>query len=89
VTAGKSIRRKMESNEERHEALVTSGENDDEVKEPVEPEPWVRIQRTTFTNWINVKLREKPGMEVCLHLVLNCLLQSNSEEINLHETLYR
>ena len=38
--------------------------DNEEIAEPVEPEPWVCIQRNTFTNWINVKLRELPGLEI-------------------------
>ena len=31
--------------------------SDNESDTEVEPEPWVRIQKDTFTNWSNEKLR--------------------------------
>ena len=31
--------------------------SDNESDQEVEPEPWVRIQKDTFSNWSNEKLR--------------------------------
>ena len=38
-------------------------ESDSELNDDRDTEPWIRIQKTTFTNWVNDKLRDQ-GTEI-------------------------